>query len=330
MDILQRNGEYPLPPGTPSTLGVEFSGIVAELGEGSGKRWKVGDEVIGLAVGGAYAEYIRLFESHVMPKPKNLTWEEAASIPENFITAYQALIAIAQLKKGDDLLVHAGASGVGIAVIQLAHLFGANTITATTSSKEKIDFLLNMPSGATHGVNYRTQDFAQEVKKVTNGKGVDVIIDFVGRSHWHKNVDAFAKDGRMTILATLSGDIVENVNLSPILYKRLRIEGSTLRSRSPAYQADLISRYVPTFPLFFLPFLLFFWSSGPLTPTPVFCGYYYLGRFEKDVLSEITSCTGHGQVRTNIHQVFPMEKIQEAHRVMEADKNTGKIIVTVP
>ncbi|KAI0698087.1 quinone oxidoreductase [Cytidiella melzeri] len=301
MDILQRNGNYPLPPGAPDTLGVEFSGTVAEIGEGSGQRFAVGDEVIGLASGvstkhdltshapqGAYAEYIRLLETHVLPKPKNLTWEEAASIPENFLTAYQALIVIAQLKKGEDVLVHAGASGVGIAAIQLARLYGAKTITATTSNKEKIDYLLQMPNGATHGVNYKTQNFDEEVKKTTGGKGVDVIIDFVGKSHWHKNIEAFARDGRMTILATLSGGLVDNVNISPILYKRLRIEGSTLRSRSPEYQADLIAK--------------------------------------RDVLGEFTV---NGQIRTSIHEVFPLEKIQEAHRVMEADKNIGKLVVTV-
>ncbi|KAI0088494.1 quinone oxidoreductase [Irpex rosettiformis] len=294
MDISQRNGYYPPPPGAPDTLGVEFSGIVTELGEGAGKRWKVGDEVIGLAGGGAYAEFIRLYETHLMPKPKHLTWEEAASIPENFLTAYQALIVLAQLKKGEDVLVHAGASGVGLAAIQLARLYEAKTVTATTSNKEKIDYLLQIPSGATHGVNYKTQDFAAEVKGITDGKGVDVIIDFVGRTHWHKNIDSLARDGRMIILAVLSGKDVDHLDIGQILYKRLRIEGSTLRSRSAEYQADLIAR------------------------------------FEKDILGEITNSSGNGKVRTYVHQVFPLENIQEAHRTMEADKNIGKLIVTIP
>ncbi|GJE91905.1 NAD(P)H-quinone oxidoreductase [Phanerochaete sordida] len=293
MDIMQREGGYPLPPGAPDTLGVEFSGTVAELGDGSAK-FKVGDEVIGLALGGAYAEYIRLPETNVVPKPAHLTWEEAASIPENFLTAYQALIVIAQCKKGDDVLIHAGASGVGIAAIQLARLFGANTVTATTSTQAKIDFLLQMPHGATHAVNYKTQDFFAETQKITNGKGVDVIIDFVGRTHWHQNIAAFAKDGRMTLLATLSGGKVPEVDLGPILYKRLHIEGSTLRSRSAAYQADLIAR------------------------------------FEEQILGEITGSTGEGKIRTYIHEVFPFERIQDAHRTMQADANAGKLIVTIP
>lgn len=294
MDIMQREGRYPLPPGAPDTMGVEFSGTIAELGEGCGEKWKLGDEVIGLTLGGAYAEYIRLPQTNVMPKPSYLTWEEAASIPENFLTAYQALIVIAQCHKGDNVLIHAGASGVGVAAIQLARFYGANTVTATTSTQEKINFVLNMPNGATHAVNYKTQDFSQETQTITDGKGIDVVIDFVGRTHWQKNIASMARDGRMTMLALMSGNVVPEVDLGPLLYKRLRIEGSTLRSRSAEYQADLISK------------------------------------FQEHILGEITSSTGEGKIRTYIHEVFPFEKIQEAHKTMEADANSGKLIVTIP
>ncbi|EKM49717.1 uncharacterized protein PHACADRAFT_265363 [Phanerochaete carnosa HHB-10118-sp] len=293
MDIMQREGGYPLPPGAPDILGVEFSGTVAELGQDTGEKVHVGDAVIGLALGGAYAEYIRLPETNVMPKPAHLTWEEAASIPESFLTAYQALVLIGQCKPGDDVLVHAGASGVGIAALQLARFCGANTATATASTQAKIDFLLQMPHGATHAVNYRTQDFCEEARRITRDKGVDVVIDFVGRTHWHKNVAALARDGRMTLLAFLSGSKVEDVDLGPILYKRLHIEGSTLRSRSAAYQAELIAK------------------------------------FQEHILGEITGSTGEGKIRTYIHEVFPFEKIQDAHRTMQADANAGKLIVTV-
>ncbi|KIP02529.1 hypothetical protein PHLGIDRAFT_111989 [Phlebiopsis gigantea 11061_1 CR5-6] len=294
MDIMQREGRYPLPPGAPATMGVEFSGTIAELGDGCGEKWKLGDEVIGLALGGAYAEYISLPQTNLMTKPSHLSWEEAASIPENFLTAYQALIVIAQCKKGDNVLIHAGASGVGVAAIQLARFYGANTVTATTSTQEKINFVLNLPSGATHAVNYKTQDFHQETQKITDGKGVDVVIDFVGRTHWQKNIASLARDGRMTMLALMSGNVVSEVDLGPLLYKRLRIEGSTLRSRSAEYQADLIAK------------------------------------FQEQILGEITSSTGGGKIRTYIHEVFPFEKIQDAHRTMEADANAGKLIVTIP
>ncbi|PSR71676.1 hypothetical protein PHLCEN_2v12450 [Hermanssonia centrifuga] len=290
MDIYQREGKYPLPPGAPETLGVEFSGTIAEVGQACNPMWKEGDEVIGLASGGAYAEYILVRQTNLMRKPPHLSWIEAASIPENFLTAYQALVPIAQVKKGDDVLIHAGASGVGIAAIQLARLYGANTITATTSTQEKIDFVLKMPNGATHGVNYKTQDFAEEVSKITNGKGVDVVIDFVGQSHWHKNIAALAKDGRMTLLAFMSGSVIKEVDIGPILYKRLHIEGSTLRSRSNEYQADLIAK------------------------------------FQKDVVDEITGSEGHGKLRTYIHEVYPWQKIQEAHRAMQSDSNASVVL----
>ncbi|TFY63811.1 hypothetical protein EVJ58_g3028 [Rhodofomes roseus] len=292
MDILQREGKYPLPPGASTILGVEFSGHIAGLGEGV-TDWKDGDEVFGLAYGGAYAEFLTVPEKNVMKKPSHLSWYEAASIPENFLTAFQALVAIAKVEKGNDVLIHAGASGVGVAAIQLARLYGANSVTATASSQEKLDWLLSIPNGATHVANYKTQDFAAEVKKTTHGKGVDVIIDFVGQSHWHKNIDALAADGRMTMLGLLSGGEVENFNLGPLLYKRLRIQGSTLRARSPAYQADLVK-----------------W-------------------FQNDVLDHISGSAGSGQVRTYIHKVYPWTEMQEAHREMEANKNSGKIIAEV-
>ncbi|KAH8114771.1 quinone oxidoreductase [Phellopilus nigrolimitatus] len=291
MDILQRNGVYPIPPGASKILGVEFSGHVAELGS-EVKQWKVDDEVFGLAAGGAYAEYITVPDCHLINKPSHLSWVNAASIPENWLTAFQALVKVGKIKAGDDVLVHTGASGVGLAACQLARLYGANTVTSTASKKEKVDFLTNLPDGglgATHAVNYKTQDFSEEVKTVTNGKGVDVLIDFVGQSHWEKNIAALALDGRMTMLGLLSGAEVSKFNLGPLLYKRLHIEGSTLRSRSVPYQADLISQ------------------------------------FKNEVLEALVE----GKLKTYIHKVYPWAEIQEAHREMQEDKNVGKIIVEI-
>ncbi|CCM05738.1 uncharacterized protein FIBRA_07970 [Fibroporia radiculosa] len=292
MDISQRNGGYNLPPGASTILGVEFSGHVSALGAGV-TGWKEGDEVFGLASGGAYAEFIAVPQRNLMRKPAHLSWTEAASVPENFLTAFQALALIAEIKKGDHVLIHAGASGVGVAAIQLSRLLGAATVTATASSTEKLDWLLSLPNGATHAVNYRTQDFAAETKKATGGKGADVVVDLVGQSHWHKNIEALALDGRMAIIGLLSGSEVATLNMSILLYKRLRIQGSTLRSRSADYQAALIAK------------------------------------FGHDVLDSITNATGGGAVRTYIHEVFPWTKIQEAHHEMEANKNSGKIIVEV-
>jgi len=292
MDIYQREGKYAVPAGASKLLGVEFSGHVSQLGAGV-VQWKIDDEVFGLAGGGAYAEYITVPETHVIRKPTHLSWVDAASIPENWLTAFQALVVIGQVKAQDDVLVHAGASGVGVAASQLARLYGAKTVTATASTAEKLDWLLSLPSGPTHAVNYKTQDFAEEVKQTTNGKGVDVVIDFVGQSHWQKNIDALALDGRMTMLALLSGAEVSKFSLVPLLYKRLHIEGSTLRARTAAYQADLITR------------------------------------FKREALDHITSSDGDGKLRTYIHKVYPWTEIQAAHREMEANLNSGKIIAEI-
>ncbi|KAK6992541.1 quinone oxidoreductase PIG3 [Favolaschia claudopus] len=292
MDISQRNGLYPPPAGSSTILGVEFSGQVAQVGSNV-SRWKIDDEVMGLAGGGAYAEYIVVLQTHVVSKPSRLSWVEAASIPECFLTAFQAVVVYGEIKPNNDVLVHAGASGVGVAAIQLARLNGAKTITATASTQEKLDWLLSLPNGATHTANYKTQDFSQVVKEVTQNKGVDVVVDFVGQSHFVKNLDSLAVDGRMTMLALLSGATVASFNLTPILYKRLRIQGSTLRSRSAQYQADLIAR------------------------------------FDKEVLPLITGQSSDGPIKTYIHKVYSWNDIQDAHREMESNSTSGKIIAEV-
>ncbi|OSX55993.1 hypothetical protein POSPLADRAFT_1161680 [Postia placenta MAD-698-R-SB12] len=161
----------------------------------------------------------------------------AGKVGENtaWCYAYQAMLGITF-----DCAEKATDPGQGLSALAQ----GRKTITATASTADKLDWLKSIPSGATHIVNYKTQNFAEEVKKMTNGNGVDVIIDFVGQSHWQKNIDALARDGRMTMLGLLSGGKVDSFDLGPLLYKRLRIEGSTLRSRSPEYTADLIESVV--------------------------------------------------------------------------------------
>jgi NADPH:quinone reductase-like Zn-dependent oxidoreductase len=313
-----------VPAGASPILGVEFAGVVEEIGQEPSnddpnaellrdalKKWKKGDEVYGLAYGGAYAEYIAVYATHLMGKPSHLSFVEAASIPEVWLTgalrlhaeeeriltlstAYQALIKIAQLQKGENVLIHAAASGVGVAAIQLARLFGAKTVTATASSAEKLSFVTKtIPLGATLGVNYKTQDFAAEVKQHTHDHGADVVIDFVGQSHWPKNIDALGLDGRMVMLAFLSGAIVDKVDLGPLLRKRISVHGTTLRARSVPYQAELISH------------------------------------FGKEVSEKLTGSNGDGEVRTWIHKVYKWGQIREAHEEMERNANSGKIIVEV-
>ncbi|KAF9019942.1 quinone oxidoreductase [Hymenopellis radicata] len=293
MDILQRNGNYPVPPGASTLLGVEFSGIIAQLGQGVSDEWADGDEVFGIAGGGAYAEYIVVNPTHLMHKPLKLSWAEAASVPEVFLTAYQGIHVYGRLQGTESVLIHAAASGVGIAAIQMARAAGATNVIATASTKEKLDWLRSIPNGATHAVNYTTQDFSEEVRKITSGAGVNVILDFVGTTHWDKNIDSLGIDGRMVIFAFLSGSAIPTADLAPILRKRLQITGSTLRSRSLQYQADLISQ------------------------------------LKTEYLGKVSGKDGDGVIRTYIHKIFNWSDIQAAHKEMEANKNIGKIIAEI-
>ncbi|KAH7148612.1 hypothetical protein EDB81DRAFT_468774 [Dactylonectria macrodidyma] len=249
MDIIQRRGFYPLPPQAPSTLGVEFSGVIESLGSGDGGGFKEGDEVFGLAYGGAYAEYVAVSTRMLLHKPKALSFETCAGIPETWITATQALHLVLGFTRGKSILWHAGASGVSISGIQLSRVAGASEIFATAGTQDKCDFITSK-LGATAAFNYKTQDWAKEILSRTGGKGVDYIVDFVGGSYFQQNLTVAARDGRIVLLGTLSGGKVPDADISQILFKRLRIEGSTLRSRELDYQGELrdkLEQYIPDF-----------------------------------------------------------------------------------
>lgn len=249
MDLIQREGHYPLPPQAPSTLGVEFSGVITAFGPGSHGDFKKGDEVFGLAYGGAYAEYIAVSSKMLLHKPPHLGWEQAAGIPETWITATQALHFVGQFARGKTVLWHAGASGVSIAGIQLSRKAGAAAVYATAGSKEKCDFVVN-ELGATAAFNYKEQDWAEEIKKATGGKGVDLVIDFIGANYFQKNLDVAAMDGKIVMLGLMSGSKVKDADIAQVLFKRLRIEGSTLRSRDENYQGQLRDKLEEYLPLF--------------------------------------------------------------------------------
>ncbi|KAH7156012.1 hypothetical protein EDB81DRAFT_376833 [Dactylonectria macrodidyma] len=249
MDIIQRQGFYPLPAQAPATLGVEFSGTIESFGPGDHSNFETGNDVIGLAYGGAYAEYIVVSTRMLLHKPPFIDWVVGAGIPETWITATQALHLVLDFAKGKTILWHAGASGVSIAGIQLSRLAGATQIFATAGSAEKCDFIVN-ELGATAAFNYKTQDWEEEITKHTDGKGVDYIVDFVGGAYFKQNLSTAARDGRIVILGTLGGDKAPEVDISQILYKRLRVEGSTLRSRDEGYQGrlrDKLEEYLPHF-----------------------------------------------------------------------------------
>jgi len=290
MDINQRQGHYPPPPGASEILGVEVSGIVEEVGKDV-KGFKVGDAVFGLLPGGGYAEYATIEQELAMHKPKNLSHEEAAAIPETWFTAYQALFFVADFQKGQSVLIHAGASGVGIAAIQIAKLYGASKIFVTVGSDEKVKFCEDL--GATKGFNYKNGDWVKELSEYNYGQGVNIIIDFIGKNYFTQNIDSLAVDGRLIMLAFLSGAEVEKVNLVPILRKRLRIEGTTLRSRSLEYQARLRDAV------------------------------------EKNLVNDHLAKPDHDHLRVLVDKVYNWKDVVDSHKYLESDQSKGKIVLKI-
>jgi len=212
-DIVQRNGKYPPPVGESDILGLEISGDIAEVGENVKKTWAVGDKVMALLAGGGYAEYSLVPAGQLMKIPTKYNYVEAAGIPEAFLAAYQALESVAHISKikNASVLIHAGASGVGVSAIQICKHFGINPIIATAGSQEKIDFCKKI--GATHGINYKTQSFKDQVAEITNKKGVSVVMDFVGGTYWNDNLRSLAADGIMTMQGSLGGLKVPDAEL---------------------------------------------------------------------------------------------------------------------
>lgn len=239
-DLLQKKGNYPVPEGASPILGLEMAGIVEEIGS-STNRFDVGDHVMGLLPGGGYAEYCVIKENHAMPVPGSLSFEEAAAIPEVFLTAFQGLFWLGELFEDETVLIHAGASGVGSAAIQLAAQTSGSTIVTTASTEEKLELCKKL--GANIVINYKEKDFADVIEEAHGSSPVDVILDFVGAPYWHQNIRLLAMDGRLVHLGLLGGAETENLDLGRILRKRLTIRGSTLRNRPDEYKALLTSEF---------------------------------------------------------------------------------------
>ena len=283
-DILQRNGLYPPPKGESEILGLEIAGTIVELGP-EVNRWKVGDRVCGIIAGGGYAEYAKIHENMALPVPEQMPSHQAAAIPEVFLTAFQALHWITALKKGENVLIHAGASGVGTAAIQLAKKLG--TTIFVTASASKHDACKQL--GAHYAIDYKSEDFDTLVLDLTENRGVDVIVDFIGAAYWHKNIKSLAMDGRMVNLGLLGGGKVENFHLGHLLRKRLNITASTLRNRSLDYKIALTQA-----------FYQYAWPSFmDSTLTPV------------------------------VDKVFSWEEVAAAHTYMEENRNVGKIVLEI-
>ena len=283
-DVAQRSGSYPPPPGASDLPGLEVAGEVVALGAGANK-YKLGDKVMSLVSGGGYAQYCIAHESIAMPVPAGLSITEAGATPETLMTVWHNVFERGGLKAGETLLIHGGSSGIGTMAIQLAKAFGAKVIV-TVGSQDKADACLKL--GADRAINYKTQDFVAEAKAATDGKGLDLILDMVGGDYIDKNYEAAAVDGRIVQIAFLGGPKA-TVNFAKLMVKRLHHTGSTLRPRSVADKAAMVSA----------------------------------------IEAKVLPLMRDGRIKPVMDSSFPLEKAADAHRRMETSAHIGKIVLMV-
>ncbi len=241
-DLVQRQGFYPPPPGASEILGLECSGTVVAVGANV-KGWKIGDRAMALLPGGGYAELAVVHAGSAMHVPATLSDEEAAGLPEVYLTAFLNLFELAGVKRGDSVLVHGGGSGVGTASIQLLREAGARSIV-TAGSDAKCDLCLKL--GADVAINYNREAFAPAVRAATGGKGVDVILDSIGAAYLAPNIEALANGGRLVLIGLMKGSRAE-IDLAALLRRHLRIYGSTLRSRPASEKAEIVKAFLSRF-----------------------------------------------------------------------------------
>ena len=283
-DTIQRQGGYPPPPGEPETLGLEIAGVVETMGD-EVIGFTQGDHVFGLVGGGGYAQQAVIDYRMAMPIPEGWSFEHAAAVTEVFFTANETLFTLGGLCAGETVLIHAGGSGVGTAGTQMAHHAGAR-VFITAGSAEKIEGCKIL--GCTEGINYKECDFAEEIMRLTDGKGVDVVQDFIGAPYWERNLSILKPRGRLVIVGLMGGSVGQ-LELGPILRKRLQLFGSVMRPLPLEAKIRITQRFVSRW----LPLL----EDGKIKPV--------------------------------IDTVFPLSEVREAHEYMEANKNFGKIILTV-
>ena len=235
-DVLQRRGKYDVPEGSPAWPGLECSGTISEVGDGV-TGWKAGDQVCALLSGGGYAERVAVPAGQLLQVPAGVDLVTAAALPEVFCTVWSNVVMTAGLGKGDVLLVHGGASGIGTAAVQIGRALGAR-VAVTAGSAAKLERCAEL--GADILVNYRDDDFVEVVREATGGHGADVVLDIMGGSYLARNLDVLAMDGRITIIGTLGGRDAQ-VNLGSVMLKRARVTGSLLRRRTPAGKAAVVA-----------------------------------------------------------------------------------------
>lgn len=237
-DVLQAAGKYPPPPGASEIIGMEVSGVIAEIGDGV-TEWSVGQEVCALLAGGGYAEYVAVPAGQVLPIPSGVDLVDAAGLPEVACTVWSNVVLIAGLSRGQLLLAHGGASGIGSHAIQIARALGAR-VAVTAGSTEKLEFCRDL--GADITINYRDEDFVARLRDETNGAGANVILDIMGAAYLDRNIDALASDGQLVIIG-MQGGVKGDLNIGKLLAKRARVIGTTLRGRpatGPNSKSDIV------------------------------------------------------------------------------------------
>ena len=284
-DVAQRTGNYPPPPGASPIIGLEVAGEVAAVGaEVTG--WAAGDKVCALTNGGGYAEYCVAPGAQCLPWPAGYDAIRAGALPETFFTVWANLFQGGRLASGETALIHGGSSGIGTTAIQLAKAFGAK-VFVTVGSNEKAAACVKL--GADAAINYRTQDFQVEVKTLTEGRGVDVILDMVGAPYAEKNIRSLAMDGRLVFIAFLEGSRTEKLDLLNIMTRRLTLTGSTMRPRTTAQKAAIAD----------------------------------------DLRAQVWPLLNQGKCAPVIHQVFSLAEAAAAHALMESSAHIGKIMLRV-
>ncbi|WP_109480176.1 NAD(P)H-quinone oxidoreductase [Paraburkholderia sp. C35] len=285
-DLTHRRGGYGRPNfGDSTIMGLEIAGEVIEPGSDT-QGYKIGDRVMGVVGGGAYAELARIDWRMAMPVPASLDYVHAAAIPEVFVTAHEAMLHLGNLQRGDSVLIHAAAGGVGSAAVQLAYATGARIFATAEGSKlERVAQL-----GADVVIDYRNEDFADVIAKQTDGRGVDVVIDFVGTPYFARNVASMANGGRLVQVGILGGGGQVSVSLEDILYRHLQIKGTVMKSRAQEEKHAMVQRFRE----------------------------HWLDRFE-----------GGASLEPVVDSTFALARAADAHRRMESSANVGKIILTM-
>jgi NADPH2:quinone reductase len=284
-DVAQRSGSYPPPAGASPVIGLECAGEVVAAGA-EVTRFKAGDRVCALTNGGAYAEYCTAPEAQTLPWPAGYDALRAAALPETYFTVWANLFGHGRLAAGETVLVHGGTSGIGVTAIQLAKAFGAR-VFATAGSAAKVEACLRL--GADAAIDYRTQDFATEVKRLTDGRGVDVILDMVGAAYFQRNLRCLALDGRLVLIAFLGGHEAEKADLRPIMVKRLTVTGSTMRPRTTAQKGEIAAA----------------------------------------LEAKVWPLLAQGRCGPEIFRSFPLAQAADAHALMESSEHIGKIMLQV-